>query len=197
MSYNFRNAIKTLCECGYRIPEGAPRIAVRNAKDMLVEACNSICEQKGQTFIWNDAYAPIAEWLADSKGKSLLIMGNTGSGKTLMMDAIALIIFITSHIVFKKSHARDITTATALREFVSAGSYMALDDLGAEATVREYGNVIGIADELSEAVDRDCKLAIVTTNLDSKALQERYGSRVYDRLRGNFKVVALSLDSHR
>jgi DNA replication protein DnaC len=60
--------------------------------------------------------------------------------------------------------------------------HLVIDDLGVE-----YGDKSGVwqsrIDALLDARYRDYRKTIITTNLDPKAIAERYGQRVGDRLR--------------
>jgi len=63
--------------------------------------------------------------------------------------------------------------------------YMIIDDLGVEY-LDKNGNFLQRLDELIDERYSNFKRTIITTNLNVKAFQERYGERVTDRLREGF-----------
>ena len=72
-----------------------------------------------------------------------------------------------------------------------------IDDLGTEHYYFEYGEKRDLFAELVDQAEKDKRLMIITTNLTTDQIKERYGIRTYDRLRALTKVVSLTGESMR
>ena len=59
---------------------------------------------------------------------------------------------------------------------------LAVDDIGTEEVLVNFGNKTDIFSEIMDMVEKKSKLVIVTTNYQKKQLEERYGKRVLDRI---------------
>ena len=59
---------------------------------------------------------------------------------------------------------------------------LAIDDIGTEEALVNFGNKTDVFSEIMDMVEKKSKLVIVTTNLQKKQLEERYGQRIFDRI---------------
>jgi DNA replication protein DnaC len=140
-------------------------------------------------------------------GKGLLITGPVGCGKTSLITLMRHLIEPNRRFAIKS--CREITF-----EFISSGyeiiqrysthaySHTAdrrpfthcFDDLGAESTLKYYGNECNVMGEiLLSRYDRFIAhrmLTHATTNLSASELENCYGNRVRSRMRELFNLVA-------
>lgn len=154
-----------------------------------------------------------AKWLTDPKGKpGLLLKGKPGNGKTTLMRGIArLIAYVTEvelgyarRITPKHCTARDVNRISmndnraAEYDTLISAPILCLDELGEEATeVLKYGNVeMPVIDLLLTRYDKR-RTTIITTNLTKERIKEKYGERVYDRLKEMMEVINFEQDSYR
>jgi len=139
-----------------------------------------------------DSYDEIIDWLSDTKGRGLMLMGECGLGKSTILNYVIPAIFRT-----KTNKLLTSTPAKELGEIErSSASFIIIDDLGTESIKNDYGTKIdAVADAISYAEDSS-KTLLITTNLASKALKERYDERTLDRLR-KCKVVVIKGKSFR
>ena len=139
-----------------------------------------------------DSYDEIIDWLSDTKGRGLMLMGDCGLGKSTILNFVIPAIFRT-----KTNKLLTSTPAKELGEIErSSASFIIIDDLGTESIKNDYGTKIdAVADAISYAEDSS-KTLLITTNLASKALKERYDERTLDRLR-KCKVVVIKGKSFR
>ena len=139
-----------------------------------------------------DSYDEIIDWLSDTKGRGLMLMGDCGLGKSTILNYVIPAIFRT-----KTNKLLTSTPAKELGEVErSSASFIIIDDLGTESIKNDYGTKIdAVADAISYAEDSS-KTLLITTNLASKALKERYDERTLDRLR-KCKVVVIKGKSFR
>ena len=139
-----------------------------------------------------DSYDEIIDWLSDTKGRGLMLMGDCGLGKSTILNFVIPAIFRT-----KTNKLLTSTPAKELGEIErSSASFIIIDDLGTESIKNDYGTKIdGVSDAISYAEDSS-KTLLITTNLDGDALKLRYDKRTVDRLR-KCKVVVIKGKSFR
>lgn len=154
----------------------------------------------------------VARWLATpNRRPSLLLMGTTGNGKTTMAMAVAHWLDSYSYwfddaerrLSFRLFTAAEIAEAareqeTARFRRMRSGEWSIIDDIGEEpADVQCWGNVVRpMVDLISYRYGRNL-MTLFTTNLTGPQLEERYGKRIYDRLKEYCQVVVFRNDSYR
>lgn len=196
MATTYDQLLNQLKETGFEFANKSPKIQIQDAKRHLIAAATAICKQREQNFVWSEEYEPIAEWLSDNKGRGIFIQGTCGNGKTLMGDSIALVLYGHHKVITEKSAAASVTTTKRIQEICNA-KYAFIDDIGTETDISDYGNKKTFVAELLDAVERKGSIAILTTNIDSTTLKQRYGDRTLDRIKGNCKIVVFKGETHR
>lgn len=172
---------------------------------------------RNRRLIFNDSTKEhilhIARWLVDGDGKpGLMLRGYVGNGKTsLLLAVINLVGFITEEaggysnrkeIVFRtaKEIARMMTTEEGRNEYskLVRTPLLAIDELGEEpAQVMVYGMIHEpLKDLLLERYSRQL-FTIVTSNLKSAQMEEKYSTRITDRFREMMEVVNFKNTSYR
>ena len=142
--------------------------------------------------------------------KGLLFMGGVGLGKTFLMDVFRTIASQTKVKSFRMVTTHDVYDSIALSktdnqlsniEQYYRGHYC-FDDLGHEPTTfKHYGNDIALMEKIiteryKRFVNGYC-LTHMVTNLDFEMINDRYGLRVYDRIRQMFNLVLFDGESMR
>ena len=160
-------------------------------KDMFIKAFKHY-DRTIDTYTHLPAYDEIIDWLVDTKGRGLMLMGECGLGKSTILNYVIPAIFRTkTNKSLKSISAKDLGTIEK-----SITTFIIIDDLGTESIKNDYGTKIdAIADAISYAEDSS-KTLLITTNLSGKALKERYDERTLDRLR-KCKVVVIKGESFR
>jgi DNA replication protein DnaC len=134
---------------------------------------------------------------AHNNMRGLFISGNVGCGKSQLMMAIAQ--WNRSPIsrwVYVKDMAR-IAHLKYTPEFFYANNIY-LDDIGCEEKLKEYGNTIDVVGDFIQLYHQFGKgMLFATTNLSSAKLNERYDSRVVDRLLDMCVVYPMGGESKR
>lgn len=174
------------------------------------------------------AYIKAVSWLLalphpeiDDPMKGLLVMGETGTGKTLL---VTLLRDLSEMLGVQRPFYDGVNSRRTMKPFLwngethalwhmadlmdsTDGRYTALDyrvlhigDLGSEpATFQRYGNKASLADLIIQRSDygyRDAPI-VATTNLPWSELQ-RYGDRAVSRLRGDcIEVRLVGVPDHR
>ena len=160
-------------------------------KDMFVKAFKHY-DRTIDTYKHLPAYDEIIDWLVDTKGRGLMLMGECGLGKSTILNYVIPAIFRTkTNKSLKSISAKDLGSIEK-----SITTFIIIDDLGTESIKNDYGTKIdAVADAISYAEDSS-KTLLITTNLSGKSLKERYDERTLDRLR-KCKVVVIKGESFR
>lgn len=150
-------------------------------------------------------YVKIRTWCeTSSKYKNLLLMGNTGVGKTYLAECIfndltsqnKNVNYFTSFALnnlFLKFHTTFDETKSSLLDGVLNCNYLIIDDLGSEPKYKnvteEYLYLI-----LNERLVKN-RSTVFTTNLTPVEIREKYGYRVYSRLCNKEKTVTVLIEN--
>jgi hypothetical protein len=175
--------------------------------------------KKGQSFVWDDkvkkVYRNLLYYFANDPRclwdlqKGLCFYGATGVGKTMSFKVFQNFIVNTvpdSKKRFKmatcidvfKSYARG--QESAIEEY-TLGNWC-FDDMGAEeASYKHYGNDVNVMEQVFFYRDKEREKGyqntLITTNLDTIEIEERYGTRIYDRLRQMVTFIQITGESKR
>lgn len=146
-------------------------------------------------FMWLPEYDKIADWLSNTEGKGLLLAGDVGRGKTsIVQHAIPLIFFHYKHLVIKCTHADDLHKHL---ESYRNKLIISVDEMGAEPTINNYGTKYEPISILFDTAESNSKILLISTNLNSQEIQQRYGVRVIDRMARLCKIVKFKGESLR
>jgi len=141
----------------------------------------------------------------NSLGKGLLLIGECGTGKTLISKTI--------HKMFLKVPKRAfgyVNSNNVVKEYDKKGEdgilkYMTgewyFDDFGSEDKGKFYGKEQEIFKSILEArydlfIDKGIK-TYLSTNLDPAAMKKRYGDRVYSRINEMFNIIIIGGEDRR
>ena len=178
-----------LSDFGYRLPQRV-YVKIGNARVRLGKGLQFFL---GQDAKWLPEYEEISEWLADNKGKGLLFIGDCGRGKTLITTMILPILFQDIQRVVNIYDASDLNTKT---RDIFEKHIIVIDDLGTES-VMEYGERRAVFADLIDQAEKRGKLLIVTTNLSSDEMSDKYGVKTIDRFFSCCRIIKFSGESLR
>ena len=160
-------------------------------KEMFIKAFKHY-DRTIDTYKHLPAYDEIIDWLVDTRGRGLMLMGECGLGKSTILNYVIPAIFRTkTNKVLRSVPAKELAAVER-----NVAPFIIIDDLGTESIKNDYGTKIdAVADAISYAEDSS-KTLLITTNLSGKSLKERYDERTLDRLR-KCKVVVIKGESFR
>ena len=157
----------------------------------------------GEKAAWLPEYQNIVDWLHDNKGYGLLVIGDSGRGKSVLCRDIIPTILNDEH----KTNGFNYCYTTTAYRLASEGfgnegmpySYSAImiDDIGTEGDFVQFGARRNMVKEVVDFAEENHKLLILTSNLTIDKLQEKYDERTIDRLKSLCKIVVTMGDSLR
>ena len=152
-------------------------------------------DQTVETYRHLPAYDEIIDWLVDTKGRGLMLMGNCGLGKSTIMNYVIPAIFMTkTKKTLRSVSAKDLVVME--RTSKSTPPFVIIDDLGTESIKNDYGTKIDAVVEAIAYAEDNSKTLLITTNLNREQLESRYDTRTMDRLK-KCKKVAINGESFR
>lgn len=177
---NFEGILQEMKSHGMKTPSGKIRIAVPDSQSVLSAAMKYFIGLEGKQSQWLKEYGKVAEWLADNQGKGLFMYGNCGRGKSVLCRYAlpAIILKYCGRVV----SVFDIQDMNRDIDLVLSKRIVSLDDIGTEELSVKYGERRMAFAEIMDAAEKRGNLVIVSTNLGSKEIAERYGDRVLDRI---------------
>lgn len=193
---DYSEILRQLKNEGNPVPAQRFRIAIPNAREELRNVMASVLVSMGERLVWLPEYDRVAEWLADSKGKGLLLYGNCGRGKSLLVRyAIPALFRAFPRKIFA---VVDCGSQKYNIDEITGKKFIALDDVGVEVDRVEYGTRRNIVIEtINKAQDDPFTMLIMSSNLSGDAIRDRYGDRIYDRLKYLCHRVAFNGQSLR
>ncbi len=155
----------------------------------------------GDKAVWLQQYDDIVEWLKDSKGYGILVIGDKGLGKSVICrDLIPAILNENCHEC--GSERCLVTTAYNLASNgdelnLHSPKFIMIDDVGTEGEFVKFGVHRNMFMETVDFAEQHGKGLILTSNLTIEQLNKKYGERTTDRLKSLCRLVKIEGDSLR
>jgi len=178
---------------GIEVKKPRIQINVPNARQVLADGLTYFLSLENRKLEWQPEYEQIAEWLADNDGRGLFLFGNCGRGKTLITQQVIPTILL--HYVNKVVKCYNIQDLNANNkgelglDAVLKNRIITLDDIGTESVLNNYGNKRYAFPEIIDAVEKQSKLILITTNLNAKELTAFYDERTMERIIATTKRI--------
>ncbi len=166
--------------------------------------------KRGRQFVEDDntrtKIAQTAKWICESPRKGLMLYGNVGAGKTMLLNSLIRLFREVGYWHPKLFAATAIDLCQYFRKDETEGHYreavkseiLMIDDLGCEPEVcMIYGVKHTPIQNLLYDRYRFQRTIVITSNLTDKELLERYGIRMKDRMDETFDFITFSNQSYR
>jgi|TARA_R110002033_G_scaffold3097_3_gene18805 DNA replication protein DnaC len=165
---------------------------IKECKELFVEAFKLV-DKTISEYKHLDEYNHVISWLSDTKGKGLFLIGNCGRGKSVILTGVLPLIFNAKKgKILKPIASRKLHQVTEYKT-----PFIVIDDIGTEEIINDYGTKIDAVENAIFEAEDDLKLLLLTSNLDAAAIKQRYGERIYDRIKRLCKVVFMKGESLR
>ena len=189
---NINETIEKFKYHGMKVPENKLFIKVENPKQMMEKYLSMFLNN----YQWLDEYDSVCEWLSDNKGRGLLLFGDCGRGKTILSQwVIPAILLECCGKVLKTYNVNEMNTGSL--EVINKLKLFGVDDIGTEEMAVDFGNKRMYFAEIMDIVEKQNKLIVVSSNLNSLALQKKYGERILDRIVATTKQIKFTGQSLR
>ena len=136
----------------------------------------------------------IIDWMTDTKGKGLILVGDCGRGKSSILTGVIPVIF---NMKFKKlifpMSATDMVNAKNLYQ----DYFYCIDDIGTESVKNHFGEKSEVFATVMDDAERFFKPVFISTNLTGQQIIDRYGKRTMDRIVRLCRVVKFKGNSFR
>lgn len=179
---DYAEVLRQLRAEGNPTPSQRMRIAIPNAREELEKAMTVVMSSMGETLVWLPEYDRVAEWLSDNHGKGLLLFGSCGRGKSLLVRyAIPMLIRVFCQRIVS---VVDCGSQQGNIDEILRRKLISLDDVGIEVDRVDYGTRRNIVVEaINKAQDNPDTMLVMSSNLSGDAIRERYGDRIFDRVK--------------
>lgn len=190
---DYETVVRGLIERGLMVEKKQPlRFSIPDAKFQLEKGLRYFVGPNAQ---WLPQYDEVVEWMSDTGNKGLTLMGGCGLGKTVIGARIipTLINYFFRYVV----NTYDSTFLAKHPDTVIEKPLVMVDDIGVEYESVNYGERRKAFVELVDQCEKKGKFLIVTTNMNTNDLREKYGDRTLDRLKALTKCIVLEGESLR
>lgn len=194
-SSEFGDIVEQMRAHGMKLPVEKVNIAIPSAKQILLNAMKYFIGCEGKELVWLPEYEHVAAWLENNNGRGLFLYGNCGRGKSILCRyALPAILLKYSRKVVSVFDVNDMNNNLddVLRKHI-----ISLDDVGTESVKNNYGEKRIAFAEIMDAAEKFGKLIIISTNLGKQELIDRYGERVFDRIKSTTARVLFNGESLR
>lgn len=192
---NFDLKLDELERHGLKLPNNLDSLKLADAENILRNALAYYLSFQNRNLLWLEEYSKVADWLSDNKGRGLFLYGNCGRGKSLLGRYVIPAIYLK---YFRKVVSTyDVQEMNKNLDEVLKKAFISLDDIGTEEAVNTYGNKRMAFAEIMDAVEKESKIVIISSNLSEKELLDTYGDRVLDRIKSTTTRIAFNGKSLR
>ena len=154
-------------------------------------------------------YDEVIDWMTNTDDKGLMLMGDCGRGKSIILNGVLPVLFRIKNRVLLPTHAQCFgmeipnqrlawgeRPATYMDRLLFNG-FPAIDELGVEPMMNDYGEKSEGFNMVLNMAERYHRPAFVTTNLTEEQILDRYGERTMDRLAHLCRTIHFEGDSLR
>lgn len=187
-----------------------PNVDLEKAKKSFIETCKFV-EPK-----WSNLHKDVTQQLTyycvgsekfnGSLDKGLLLIGSTGVGKTVYLNALRHFIAYLNRATFRiytgfemeRIYQMDKSSFEVGSLYSSIENKMfAIDDLGEEhATIKIYGSEVNVGvDTLTQRHQLYISkgyLTFATSNLNAEMIRKKYGNRIESRVHEMFNIIVIN-----
>jgi DNA replication protein DnaC len=155
-------------------------------------------------------YDQIVEWMTDTDGRGLLLIGDCGRGKSIITTCLVPVLLAMKNHYAYPVHADNLekpypfaavtmgmdSKMTNL-DYLCRCPFPVVDELGVEPLINNYGEKWEGFNRVINSAERYYRPIFVSTNLSKDELLNRYGERTLDRLQHLCRIIEFKGESLR
>lgn len=192
---NFEQVFAEMKRHNMPLPSSRIRIRIPQARQLMQDAMQYVLNGENRELQWLSEYNQVVEWLGDNKGKGLLLYGNHGRGKSLLCRYVLPALLLRNS--QKVASIFDTQQMNNRLDEALTKHVICINDIGTEEVINNFGNRRHAFAEIMDAVEKQNKLVIITSNLNLEGLRSVYGERTVERIKSTTKRIVCSGDSLR
>ena len=163
-----------------------------------------------RSFKYLPEYDGIIDWMTQTDDKGLLLIGDGGRGKSIILNYILPVLFRMKGKGFRTVSAQDLYKAHPYQQYggyyqrpetyldlLERSPFPAIDELGVEGMYNDYGEKCEGINLILNAAERYHRPEFITTNLTEQQILNRYGERTLDRILHLCRTVKFKGESLR
>lgn len=138
-------------------------------------------------FEWLKEYEVVADWMDTNNGYGLIMIGNTGRGKTVIAKKILPMFFrffFDKEVTCYNSYEINDKLDEILKKRI-----VIIDDIGSEDQSVVFGERKWVLPIIMDNVEKSGNLIILTTNLNVEMITQKYGERTRERIKACCRAV--------
>ena len=190
-------AIAGLRDHGVRVERSMNRYSFGDRKKCreLFEIAFMHCDKTVKEFQYLPEYEQIIQWMMDTKGTGLCLVGDCGRGKsTIIMGVIPTVYYLAAKKILHGYQAFDIPEKVG---FILKSWAVLIDEVGTEVQCTGYGGNYEGFNRIMDNAEAELKPVFISTNLTKDQIEARYGTRTWERLNRLCRVVRFKGESLR
>lgn len=192
---NFDQVFAEMKRHNMPLPSSRTHIRIPQARQLMQEAMRYVLNKENRELQWLPEYNEVVEWLNDNKGKGLLLYGNHGRGKSLLCRYILPALLLRN--CQKVTSIFDTQQMNNRLDEALSKHIICIDDIGTEEVINNFGNRRHAFSEIMDAVEKQNKLIIISSNLNLEGLRSVYGERTVERIKSMTKRIVCAGESLR
>lgn len=136
----------------------------------------------------------IIDWMMDTKGKGLILVGDCGRGKSSIITGVIPVIFNMKYgkLIFPMPATEMLNAKNLLQT-----SFYCIDDVGTESIKNNFGEKSEVFASVMDDAERRFKPVFISTNLTGQQIIDRYGKRTMDRIVRLCRIIKFKGNSFR
>jgi len=168
---------------------------IEEAKKVINEIALNV-DNSIKNFYFTEYVKKFAEWLLNNDFKGLGLIGDYGTGKTLLAcNILPVLFYLKYNLIIKPIKAYEINDE--IYKDLIKKRIIIIDELGSESERVEFGNRVLYIPLIIDKCESDSKLLIFTTNRTPEDIIELYGKAIYDRICKLCKIIIFKGKSFR
>lgn len=166
-----------------------------SAKQFLVD-CFLASDETISEFKWYQEYEQVLDYLCNTLGQGLSLIGNSGVGKSRIIYSAIPTLLYTHRKLLKPVKSYELNFDN-FRTYLNKTTFIAIDEIGREPIASKYGEKTEMIEIILDECEYKGKPFFCTSNSNLDQLEDRYGKPTIDRWFRVSKIISFSGETSR